>query len=93
MVCDKDYELDHPQKYLRVQQERIATPWVRKQNDDLFVASCDVWTSSAYADFGTADCMRIGNNPSLSFLIQTFYPQTKAIAEYAIPALAISGVT
>lgn len=29
MVCKEDYEVRHPQDFLRVQKEKIAVPWVR----------------------------------------------------------------
>jgi len=29
MVCSEDYELRHPQDFLRVQKERISVPWAR----------------------------------------------------------------
>ena len=29
MVCDADYELRHPQEFLRVQKERISVPFAR----------------------------------------------------------------
>lgn len=61
MVCDKDWEPDHPQKYLRVAEDRQTVPFVRKQNDDTFENVCYLWTQSAYADLGTADCAKADN--------------------------------
>lgn len=93
MVCENDYEHDHPQKYLRVHEDKQSVPFVRKQNDDTFVAQqCDVWSSSPMADFGVADCAYVGGNTSIPFLIDLYYPETKAIAEYAIAGRAITGV-
>lgn len=69
MVCEKDYELDHPQKYLRVQSDPKPVPFVSpEQEDDVLV--CTIVTSSGYADLGTADCAKADNNTySYSFLV------------------------
>lgn len=61
MVCHKDYELDHPQKFLRVPQEKITVDYVRKQSDDTFVAQCTLAGRTAYADIAEADCARAAN--------------------------------
>lgn len=61
MVCEADYEADHPQKYLRVYGDKIATPYVREMSDDSFIFVCTAWTKTAYADVGVADCMQADN--------------------------------
>lgn len=61
MVCPADYEADHPQKYLRVHEDKISVPYVRKMSDDTFIAVCTAWTQLAYADVGTADCAQADN--------------------------------
>ncbi len=58
MVCEKDYELDHPQKYLRVREDKTSVPWVRNRPPDVFVDICTPWGRSAYADLLVADCAR-----------------------------------
>lgn len=94
MVCHKDFEHDHPQKYLRVNQRSDAVPWVRSQPTDVFVGpACDIVTSSAMADFGTADCAVADQSFPISFFIDLFYPGSRAIAAYAISGAAITGVT
>ena len=60
MVCSKDFERDHPQKYLKVRETGIAVPFIREPND-VYLNVCNIITSSAYADMGTADCMRADN--------------------------------
>jgi hypothetical protein len=70
MVCVEDWEMDHPQKFLRVPEDRQTVPYVRKQNDDTFLTICYIWARSAYADMGTADCMIVGNTvQTYSFLL------------------------
>lgn len=61
MVCSADFELDHPQKFIRVQEENTSVPWVRHQSDDTFLPVCYIWDSSAYADLATADCAKASN--------------------------------
>lgn len=61
MVCEKDFELDHPQKYLRVREDKTSVPWVRSRPADVFVGVCYPGTRSGYADLGTADCMKADN--------------------------------
>lgn len=61
MVCDKDYEQDHPQKFLRVREDRQSVPFVRKQLDDTFMLVCYLWERSPYADLAAADCATVGN--------------------------------
>ena len=63
MVCDKDFEHDHPQKYLRVREDKIVVPWVRSRPTDIDVGPvCYLWSNSAYADLGTADCAQADND-------------------------------
>ncbi len=61
MVCDKDWEMKHPQLYIKVNPERIAPPWVRPEPDDQFENVCYLYGLSAYADLGQADCMQADN--------------------------------
>lgn len=38
MTCDKDWEMRHPQDFLRVNKEVISPPWVRPEGDDSFIS-------------------------------------------------------
>lgn len=58
MCCKEDWELDHPQKYLKVHEDRQTVPWVRKEPSDTFIVVCYPYSRCAYADLGEADCMR-----------------------------------
>jgi hypothetical protein len=57
MVCEKDFELDHPQKYLRVREDRTSVPWVRPRPADVFVPVCTVNGSSAIPGYAIPGCM------------------------------------
>ncbi len=92
MVCQADYEHDHPQKFLRVREDPLSVPWTRNRPTDLEVLVCNLWTSAAYADFGTADCATVGRTPTMEQLIELFRPSTSAVAGIAITNYAISGV-
>lgn len=68
MVCQADWEADHPQKYLRVREDKIATAWVRARPADLDASpTCYIWGQSAYADVATADCAQADNLTNFSF--------------------------
>lgn len=38
MVCRQDWELRHPQDYLKVPQEDTTIPWSRPEQPDQFIA-------------------------------------------------------
>ena len=94
MVCNEDYEVRHPQDFLRVQQEQISVPWARpKPEQDTFLFYCTLETSQGRADIGVADCARadiVSNvnleNPRIS---ANDYP---AIAGIAISGYSIAGL-
>jgi hypothetical protein len=89
MVCGNDWEHDHPQKFLRVREDKQSVPFVREQNDDVFLQTCSVWTCSPMADYATADCALTTGNTSIEFLRDLYYPSTTAVAEIAISGYAI----
>jgi hypothetical protein len=92
MVCSQDFEHDHPQKFLRAREDKIAVPWVRSRPTDEEVFVCSNWTAASYADFGTADCMRVGYTPTIENLIEQFQPGTACIADIAVAGYSIPGV-
>lgn len=61
MVCSEDFELDHPQKYIRVTERSPSVPWVRKQTDDTFLQACYLYAQGSYADLAEADCATADN--------------------------------
>lgn len=68
MVCPEDWEMDHPQKYLRVHETGEAVPYIRNEVDT-FLNVCYIYTQ-AYADLGTADCLQADKaSPSYAFLL------------------------
>jgi hypothetical protein len=70
MVCKEDYELDHPQKYLRVHETGEAVPWVREEPAPVFQTVCYIYAIPAYADLAEADCAQADKaTPSYSFLL------------------------
>lgn len=38
MTCDKDWEMRHPQDFLRVNKEVISPPWARPEGEDIFIS-------------------------------------------------------
>lgn len=63
IVCKKDFEQDHPQKYIRVRESGLAVPVVRDRPVDTFVGpQCTLWGASGYADIAEADCAKADDN-------------------------------
>lgn len=58
IVCKKDFEHDHPQKYLRLRAEDTSVPFVRPPPEDIFVEYCDILGSSGVTGYAVADCAR-----------------------------------
>lgn len=61
MTCEKDWETRHPQTLIRIRGE-TAVPTYTRDDPEVYLPYCDIVTSSAYADLGTADCMQADNN-------------------------------
>ncbi len=103
MVCEADFELRHPQEFVRVRPEKISVPWARPESEE-FVNICWIWGQSAYADLGEADCMKADFTPGTFAGLYTmkwgygpFYvnPQStqSGIPGYAWPGVGLPGVT
>jgi len=90
MVCKDDFELRNQQDFIRIRPEEVAPPWVRPEAPDQFIFSCDIWTSSSMADYGTADCMTVGGTSNIPLLIEIFTPTS--IVGSAIVGRSIVGV-
>lgn len=61
MVCDKDFEYDHPQKYIKVEETSQAAQWTRQDDASNFITVCYLYGISAYADLAEADCAQADN--------------------------------
>lgn len=103
-VCRDDFELRHPQEFVRVAPEKISVPWARPEGDLFVGPACFIWMQTAYADLGTADCMKANYAPQSYVAMYTLkwgYPPpfvtptalSSGIPGYAIPGLGIPGVT
>jgi len=56
IVCHKDWEPDHPQKFLRVRSDPRPVPFIRDEPEDTFTYVCYMYANQAYADIAEADC-------------------------------------
>lgn len=103
MVCTSDFELRHPQDFLRVKGDKPAVPWARPETELETGPACWLWDQSAYAGLGTAGCMQAGYAP-LTYLqlYEMKYPpfpapqivqNSSAIPGYFIPGRAIPSKT
>lgn len=88
--ADTCWEPRHPQDFIRGVEEKAAPDFIRDEPEDVFLETCDYWSSSQMADFGTADCMYIGGNTSIDRLIDIY--GASSVAEIAISGRSIAGV-
>lgn len=86
IVCDLDFEFDHPQKYLRVKEDCSSVPFVRPEPDDVFAESCDLIGLQPLAEWATAGCAVVG-------VISPLFMQhgISGVSGYAISGVALSG--
>jgi len=89
MVCKQDYEVRHPQDFLRVQKEKIAVPWVRPQPvEDTFIPVTYICTqegSTAIAGRMVAGCSIAGSYQG------AFGLQRSAVAGIMLTGQALAG--
>ena len=72
MVCEQDYEIQHPQERIRPIPDQQKPQVTRPGGTDVFIDNgsasglpnpggvCTIYTRQAIADTGTADCATIG---------------------------------
>jgi len=69
-VCREDWEPRHPQDMIRIPRTEKSPPWTRPEPDGIDIdvdyietgtTACTSTTMLAQSDWGTADCMRVGN--------------------------------
>jgi hypothetical protein len=70
-VCEKDWEIKHPQLTIRVPREHIAPPWTRPDPEDNEPYVCYLYARSAYAGLAEAGCVQANNDQfSYQFLLE-----------------------
>lgn len=62
MVCEADFELRHPQEFIRVPKEDISVPWARPESDLEIGPACFIWDQSGFANLAVAGCAQAGKN-------------------------------
>lgn len=92
IVCKSDWEPRHELDFIKARTEQNSIPFSRPEPavDNEILTTCDFWSNSPMADFGTADCMTVGGNTSIPFLIELY--GATSIAARAIAGRSISGV-
>lgn len=61
IVCHKDYELRHPQDFVRGVEDDPSVPYARPEPTDTFVEGvCYIYESSGYVGLASAGCGRVG---------------------------------
>lgn len=59
-VCKEDWEVRHPQEFLRVIPESNKLNWTRPEPEDTFVVICTLFNVQGIAGIGVAGCARAG---------------------------------
>ena len=72
IVCPDDFEMRQPQDFVKARADKISVPFTRPRPTDVFINVCNLLTSSAAADVGTADCAQADNNFYLNVYMQDF---------------------
>ena len=62
IVCPLDFEMRQPQDFVKARADKITVPFTRPRPEDLFVFSCDLFSSSGVADWAKADCAMADND-------------------------------
>jgi hypothetical protein len=90
-VCPDHWEPRQPQDFVRNIPDVITPPWAQPMPADSFRFTCDLWSSSPMADYGTADCATVGGNTSVE--VAWMAPHYPAIAGIAVASRTITGRT
>ena len=86
MVCKDDFELRHPQDFLKVQPDHQNVPWVRPEGTDTFSHdACTVVGLSAIPGLATPGCSIPGRFFTGDFIL----PAPNVIS--SIPGIALPG--
>lgn len=69
LVCAADFELDHPQKYIRVHSdpEPVPADLIRQEPEDVFIGVCTAYTSQAIPGIGVPGCLIPSRNNNLPY--------------------------
>ena len=88
LVCRSCWEPRHEQTLIKVHGEQSFPDIVSKDGTDGFQFSCDMYSILARADFGTADCLTVGNESDPD----PYQFRYSSVAAYAIAGIAITGM-
>src|ERR1017187_9375651 len=90
MVCYQCWEPRQPQDFVRGVADKIAPPWTRPEQQDIFRGICDLVNKQGVVGYAVVGCAIIGTNKHI-------FPQctpsgSTSIVGYAIVGCAICGV-
>ena len=80
MVCRQDFEIRHPQDFVRGVPDLQIVPWIRDEPTDTYLAICSIRDKYPLASVGTAGCCVCGDAS-----------EDSAIASIAIASFAVTG--
>lgn len=91
MVCHEDFEVRHPQDFIKIRPDQTRLPWTRPEPTDVtaYTDLCTVASRHAYAGYGTAGCMIAGYNLyTEENLLNNFFCSVEGRTPYADYATA-----
>lgn len=89
MVCNEDFEHDHPQKHIRIRENSQQVAYVRAEPPDSFVSLCYIYDRAPYADLATADCAIVDNTSQTYPFLYTLKFGT--VPSYAVVTYTFDG--
>ncbi len=61
-VCHKDWEVKHPQLFIKVRAETAVPSYISKDGEPEYIFYCSIEGSSGYAGLAEAGCAQAGWN-------------------------------
>lgn len=62
MVCKEDWEVRHPQDFIKPIKERNSVPWTRPRPEDIQIYLCSLYGVNAVSGVGTSGCAISGKD-------------------------------
>ena len=95
MCCPDDWEIRHPQDFVRGVPDNMSVPWSRPESSDSFIFICTRQTSSCFAGMAAADCAQADQtwNTTYEDLLSSmcYVDNMTALPDVGVAGCCISG--